>query len=63
MDEQRFTLDEARKVIARQACAMQGHDFEVLTELGGGPRTVFCRRCGLSWPVATSENQSETPDA
>lgn len=52
-DRQRYTLDEARRELARRECAMHGHDVEtILIVQTGQPRLLLCARCGQSWDVA-----------
>ena len=51
-DGQTYTLDEARKVLAKQECGAFGHDWEIsTTKLGSEPRLLLCSRCGRSWSV------------
>lgn len=50
---ERYTLEEARVEMARQECAVHGHDFDVIEEFGAGPVALICSRgCGESWPVS-----------
>lgn len=53
-DEPKYTLEEARQVMARRECAMHGHDFDVLQKMGGEPYMVLCSRCGRSWQLAAT---------
>lgn len=50
----RYTLEEARKELARQDCLVHGHDYEVIATYSsdGGPSDVICSRCGRAWAVA-----------
>jgi hypothetical protein len=51
-DDQKYTLDEARRELAIRECGMQGHDYDVLVVLGSNePQCVLCRRCGESWSI------------
>jgi len=48
MSDVRYTLDEARRELARRECVALGHDWVVVTGGGGEPRLVLCERCGAS---------------
>jgi hypothetical protein len=52
MDEQRYTLEEAKLELAREECALYGHDFDVIANAGNIPLAVVCSRCDHpSWKV------------
>lgn len=48
--EPTYTLDEAKRELARRECALQGHDFDVVVDLNE-PARFYCSRCGTSWAV------------
>lgn len=51
--EPRYTLDEARREIARQECQENGHSFDVVQVVGKGPVEIICSNgCGGSWDVS-----------
>lgn len=50
-DEPMFTLDGAAREIARRECALNGHDYNVVTTMELGPVSLACERCGASWKV------------
>lgn len=49
----RYTLEEARRVMAARDCSTKGHDLEVVLASGGEPARLYCRRgCGTpGWVV------------
>lgn len=47
----RFTLEEARRELARQRCATYGHSYDVETCIAGYPVAITCSDCGGSWVV------------
>lgn len=50
-----FTLQQAKLELAKQECAIHGHDFDVLsTVLSSDPRQVLCSRCSQTWKVVTA---------
>ncbi len=64
MDEQLYTLDEARAELARQACNQDGHDYSVVAVKSlaeaGEPCGVRCDRCHSYWPIGqTQEAESQ----
>lgn len=48
-DEPRYTLDEARRELARRECGYHGHDYETTVRPNHEPVTFFCNRCGKTW--------------
>lgn len=51
-DVKRYTLSEAAMEIKRRECAMNGHSYDVLQQVGqAGPTAVICTRCGKSWGI------------
>ncbi len=66
MTEQRYTLDEARTELARQECAADGHNYDVISSRSfenpaGTPVDVRCARCKTHWPIAHPNDPKETP--
>lgn len=51
MSEERYTLTEVTREIARRECQMHGHDYDVVVSHGRGPVELRCLRCGESWRV------------
>ncbi len=47
--EGRYTLAEARQLLAEQECAGRGHDLDQIRNGAGDSVAVFCERCGLSF--------------
>jgi len=50
-EPRRYSLDEARRELARRECAMLGHDWAIVERLGGWPGSVICERCAESHHV------------
>ena len=48
-------LDEARQLVAREECAANGHDWEVIEEVGTGPTQLLCARCGKALTTVAEE--------
>lgn len=47
-----YTLDAARKVLAREECARFGHSYDTIVEaVTNEPRAIFCHRCNKRWHV------------
>lgn len=55
MNERRYTLDEAKRELAKQSCRLHGHDFQVEVRAGGDPERILCERCGRVWPVGDAK--------
>lgn len=49
--EQRYTLNEARRELAKAECTVHGHDWDVVQQFGEGPIAIVCSRCGKSHRV------------
>ena len=47
--ERRYTLAEARQLLAERECAGRGHDLDQVRNGAGDSVAVFCGRCGLSF--------------
>lgn len=62
-DEDRYTLEEARRIIAQQTCAMRNHQYEIIESIGAGPSSLICGRCGKSWDVVASTRTRGDEDA
>lgn len=65
-DEATFTLDEARRELAREECRRHGHDFQVIEQeirLGhfrdGPPLEVRCGRCWRRWQIVSSDDEGQ----
>lgn len=59
-DEPRYTLEEAKLEIARRQCAMNGHDFELVMQIGKAwPTAILCERCGEQREVGFVEELRE----
>ena len=56
-DEQRFTLAEARREIARRTCHDRGHDFDFKPRrlMDEAPTGIICARCGWSGTITMGE--------
>lgn len=50
-DEPRYTLAEAREIIAKQTCAQVGHDLYTVNSVAGDPASIYCSRCAAKWKV------------
>jgi hypothetical protein len=50
-DQTRYTLNEAKRVLARQECGIHGHDWEIIRSMGDEPKALICARCGESRKV------------
>lgn len=48
-DEPRYTLAEARRLLAEQNCRDDGHDLNQQWRVDGGTVLVFCGRCGATF--------------
>jgi len=48
-EQQRYTLDEARQLLAEQECRREGHDLEQIRDVGYVVIRVLCTRCGASF--------------
>ncbi|MDL4812790.1 hypothetical protein [Actinomadura opuntiae] len=47
ISEPRYTLDQARQLLARQECRARGHDLDIVTSTAGEPLSAHCSRgCG-----------------
>lgn len=53
-DEPRYTLDEARRLLAERECAIHGHSWDVITR-DGGPHSLICSNCGEARRVLQHE--------
>lgn len=49
--EKRYTLREARAIIAQQQCGAAGHDLEIVVSGTGDPTDLLCACCGRMWAV------------
>lgn len=57
VDNQRYTLDEARVIIKKQHCTTYGHDYSVVAKrLMNSPVRVVCDNCGEKWDVVSPDN-------
>jgi hypothetical protein len=53
MSEQKtYTLEEARRELARRECEHHGHSWDVISTIGAGPEAVVCTQCGWAGTVA-----------
>lgn len=60
VDNQRYTLDEARTIIKKEHCTTYGHDYSVVSKrLANRPVKVVCDNCGEKWDVI-SPNDDQT---
>lgn len=52
-EPQRYTLEEAKRLLDRQECAQFGHDFNVIVIATscGAPVHISCNRCYEAWGV------------
>ena len=57
----RYTLDEARRELARRECAADGHAWDVVTGSGARPILLFCDRCHRSWSVGQEKSGEDRP--
>lgn len=56
MSEQRYTLEEAERVLKERECRWHGHDLTFLsTFVTPNPYRVFCGNCNKSWTVIEDE--------
>lgn len=60
--ERKYTLDEARRELARQECREHGHDFGHTVDTTGAPTKVVCERCGDVWTVESSRRATKIGD-
>lgn len=52
MSEPRYTLAEARALLKKEECRLNGHDYDVQTNLMTGmPVGIRCNNCGDFWRV------------
>lgn len=50
--EERYTLEEARRRLAKDECLMHGHDTDQLVDPSSGEIVgLLCSRCARSWKV------------
>jgi len=50
--EPRYTLEEARYVLARVECERAGHRYEILVRSDTNvPQEILCDRCGRTWLI------------
>ena len=57
MTEQLYTLDEAKRLLAEDACHRIGHDLETFTvDKSVDPVAITCTRCGKGWAVVEKED-------
>lgn len=61
MEEQTYTLEEAKQELAAQECTMNGHRFTELVSGAGEPIWILCTCCNRRWAVADVEEQTYTP--
>ena len=60
-EEARYTLIEARRILARQECAHDGHDWDIVTAYGASlPTGLVCARCGFVCKVEPADNPALT---
>ena len=50
--EKLFTLEEAKKEIARIECKYYGHDYDIVCSYSA-PQHLFCNRCHAHWRVVS----------
>lgn len=56
--EPRYTLDEARALLAAQDCASEGHSLNGVRTAGGDTLWVYCTRCSVRFvPVEAPAGQ------
>lgn len=48
-DEKRYTLAEAKLLIAKTECWNDGHYYQGIRQMNGRTPRVVCERCGASW--------------
>ena len=59
-EEKKYTLDEARDLIAQEKCREHGHYFDVYTAFGTpDPIFIMCNVCGKKWELAHVHGQPE----
>lgn len=51
-EPERYTLDEARALLAKRECASHGHFWDVI-ETVGRPLCIVCDTCGVSYGVCS----------
>lgn len=44
-EDDKYTLDEAQRLLALEECSAYGHSFDIESTLSG-PATCICRKCG-----------------
>lgn len=49
--EKKYTLAEAKQMLERQECAVQGHDLSFLMDGGCDLTGAYCARCGDRWSM------------
>ena len=62
----KYTLEEARRELARRECTFLGHDLQIIYEGLGEPKQIVCERgCGHpGWTVRSRLTASDvTPKA
>lgn len=57
-----YTLEEARRELARKECSTHGHAWDVIGGLDGIPRRVLCTTCGASYRVVPDTPTHEQRD-
>lgn len=60
-DEPRYTLDEARAVLAARDCASHGHDLDEVRTLAGETLWVCCTRCPARFVPVGGDGLPVTP--
>jgi hypothetical protein len=55
MDTKTYTLEHARRELARRECAHHGHDWDVLQGFGCAPHMILCARSGESHAIQVPE--------
>lgn len=48
-ERQRYTLEEARQLLAERECRHSGHELEQVTDGAGQVKRILCSRCGASF--------------
>lgn len=60
-DEPRYTLDEARALLAAQDCASNGHSLNEVRTGAGDTLWVYCDRCPARFVPAAENTARELP--
>lgn len=59
-EPEKYTLDEAKMIFLRQACATEGHEWSLTSNAKGVPLVVFCTRgCGVPAGTITFPYESD----